>query len=189
MDMVALVSRFALATVFLVAGLAKVVDRDRVARAVGRYGFLSSAQSGWVATWLPRGEMVCACLLFLGVWPSVVAGVLGLALLVFTGAMIRVLAKGEKIECGCFGSPSAGRVTRVSVARNLLLLIGAMVVVWHPSAAATLIAGERNGVTANTAWAAVMIGTATVFAALLAAEAWRASQTVRAMLPRGEVLP
>lgn len=184
MDVIALVARFALATVFLIAGLAKMADRAAVARAVSRYGLLSPQWSSRVTGWLPRFELTSALLLIVGVGTSVTAGALSVVLLIFTVAMVRVLLEGRTVECGCFGSPAAGRVTWFSVGRNLLLLTAAVTVALFPPPALTLFAVRAHGLTGHAEWASVAMGTAVVLTGLLAAEVLRASRAARALAPR-----
>lgn len=84
MESLSLVARFALASVFLIAGAAKVAHRADFRRAVQVYELLPSPLVPLAATWIPRAELFTACLLALGFWTSAVSAAAACALAAFT---------------------------------------------------------------------------------------------------------
>lgn len=84
-----------------------------------------------VAVLVPTAEILIALVLLLGTGPArSFAGVVAAAMLaVFTALLVGALRRGEEAECGCFGPLSASdRVTPWSVARNLVLIVAALLV-------------------------------------------------------------
>ncbi len=176
MDDLALVSRFALATVFVLAGLAKLPRRAEFEAAVRAYGLLPRRLVRPVGALLPPLELAGGLLLGLGIATSVVASLLAAALTVFAAAVALNLARGRTIDCGCFGWIAERRITWLTVARNLLLIVAAAIaaiggasglaldqLAWHAAA----------GVSTSTAIAWLVVGTLIAFLALLANESAR----------------
>ncbi len=97
MQLFALGSRFALAVLFLTAGLAKLSAPAEFARAVANYRLLPSGPAGAVATWLPRLEVAAAVLLGLGLATTLAGVVLAGLLLAFTAAVAVNLLRGREI--------------------------------------------------------------------------------------------
>jgi uncharacterized membrane protein YphA (DoxX/SURF4 family) len=58
----------------------------------------------FIARTLPWLELLLGALLIAGIWRGVAAAAATLLLGVFFGLMIRAMAKGMQIDCGCFGS-------------------------------------------------------------------------------------
>lgn len=127
LEMLALVARFFLATVFLMAGLSKLGDRGAFEHAVGNYRLLPDSQARHVARWLPRLEVGCGLLLFIGLLTRVVALVAAGLLFVFVIAVSANLVRGRKIDCGCTGGRYRA-ITWGHVAKNSLLALAALVV-------------------------------------------------------------
>jgi uncharacterized membrane protein YphA (DoxX/SURF4 family) len=120
--------RFVLATVFLLAGVAKVTDLAGFGTAVDGYGLLPPALSRVVGSALPPVEIAAALLLAAGVLTRVVAAVLGVLLVAFAGAVAVNLLRGRRMSCACFGTSVERDLTWWTVGRNVLL-IGAVAVV------------------------------------------------------------
>src|SRR5829696_768405 len=143
MDVVLLLARLLLASVFVVAGVAKLADRAGSRRAVTDFG-VPTALAPALGILLPLAELAVAVALILAssAWWGAV-GALVLLLLFVVGIAVN-LARGRKPECRCFGqlhSEPAGWKTR---ARNGVLAAVAGFVVWRgyggagPSAVAWL---------------------------------------------------
>lgn len=96
--------RFVLASVFLVAGFAKLLSRGEFAVAVQNYQLLSARASQPIGRLLPPLELVCGVLLFVGLGVRLVSSAVALLLLVFAGAVAINLIRGREIDCGCFGA-------------------------------------------------------------------------------------
>lgn len=175
MEVAALAARFVLATVFLLAGTAKLSARRSFASGVAKYELLPPALVRPVALALPPLEVAGGALLALGLAVRPVGAVLGLALCAFTVAVSSALLRGKRLDCGCFGPGAPRPITFSTLLRNVALLGLAVLVVLHPPrslALDSLLLG-RGGVSTSTALAVLVAATVGVFAALLASEALR----------------
>ncbi|HYT27015.1 MAG TPA: MauE/DoxX family redox-associated membrane protein [Actinomycetota bacterium] len=185
MQLFALGSRFALAVLFLTAGLAKLSAPAEFARAVANYRLLPSGPAGAVATWLPRLEVAAAVLLGLGLATTLAGVVLAGLLLAFTAAVAVNLLRGREIDCGCFGSSAPRRITWGTVGRNLAMAAMAGAVVgWSPAVLSLLPAWRAPGggpVATGDALAALVASTAAVAGALVLAEALRTARAAAAL--------
>ena len=119
--MMVLLVRFVLAGVFVVSGIAKLLDRQGVRRAIVEFGAPAGMATplGWL---LVCSEFAVAALLLFGplAW---VGSLVAIALLLgFSGAVALNLARGSQPDCHCFGRLSAGPVGWSTVARNGLLV-------------------------------------------------------------------
>jgi peroxiredoxin len=116
------IARFALASVFVLAGVAKLSDHAGVRQMVVEFGSPS-----WLATplaWLLVGaELSTAAALMFG--PSAHAGAVAalVLLLVFGAAVAITVSRGQSPECHCFGRLRPSEVGWSTVARNALLAI------------------------------------------------------------------
>jgi thiol-disulfide isomerase/thioredoxin len=170
-------ARLVLAAVLGGAGLAKLLDRPGTRRALEEFG-ASQRWAAPLAVVLPVAEGAVA----LALLPTATAwwgalGALGL-LLLFTAAVGRVLARGERPDCRCFGQFRTAPVGRPTLARN-----GALVAV----AAFVAVAGRENPGASPLGWLEPLgpadrvlglLGTAAValLAALTALATWMARQ-------------
>ncbi len=130
MDYVALGVRFVLASMFLFAGLAKLRQMREFERAVQGYDLLPPRIGHYFAQVLPGLEVGGSILLVLGVAIPAVAGVFGLLLCSFAVAIAVNLARGRQIDCGCFSTVAARRITHGLVARNVALAACAGFLAW-----------------------------------------------------------
>jgi thiol-disulfide isomerase/thioredoxin/uncharacterized membrane protein YphA (DoxX/SURF4 family) len=121
-------ARCLLAVVFAVAAVGKVRDRDGARDALTAFG-VPARMTATGAVLLPVAELLAAIGLLLA--PTAVAGaVLGLLLLcLFTGAIARQLAAGRAPECHCFGQLQSEPIGPSSLARNVVLMALAVVVI------------------------------------------------------------
>jgi uncharacterized membrane protein YphA (DoxX/SURF4 family) len=185
-ELAALASRFALAAVFLGAGLAKLVRPAEFAGAVDAYRLVPAALVRPLATWLPRLEVAAAALLALGV-ASRPAALAALALLLGFAAAIAVnLLRGRTIDCGCLGTAAPRRIGWPLVARNLVLAGMALLVA---AAAPRVLAlpgpladGRPSGLDAGRCAAVALATLAAAAAAALGADAARLGRRRRAFL-------
>jgi methylamine utilization protein MauE len=117
-----------LATVFGVAGWAKLRDRAGVRQAVVDFA-LPARFAVPVATVLPLAELYIAGLLLvppLAVWGAAGAAVL---LMLFTIGVAVALARGTRPDCHCFGQLRVAPVNGATVAHNVVLLALAALVI------------------------------------------------------------
>jgi peroxiredoxin len=129
MGVAVVAARLLLASVFGLAGVSKLGDRDGVRQAVVGFG-VPTALVGAVAVGLPITEITLAVALLPAVsagWAAVAA--IGL-LLVFVIAIGVALARGRQVNCRCFGQVSSSPLSGATMARNLLLAVAAGAVLW-----------------------------------------------------------
>jgi uncharacterized membrane protein YphA (DoxX/SURF4 family) len=172
---VALAARFALATVFLLAGAAKLSALPQFTAGVAKFELLPQRLVRPVAYSLPPLELVGGLALALGIGMRVVAGLLALVLAGFTIAVSAALAERKRIDCGCFGPGAPRPITWLTVLRNLVLLGPAVLVAAKAPRALSLDAALFGGrhASAATGTAMLVVGTLAVFAALATSEAVR----------------
>ncbi len=132
MPLAAVGCRFALLTVFGLAGVAKLRSRPEFEQAVMNFQLVPDSVSRRIARLLPWVEIGAATLLGVGIAITPVAAAVALLLCGFTVAISINLARGRKIECGCFGAGASGEVTAASLARNLLLILMTVMVAAVP---------------------------------------------------------
>ncbi len=118
-----LVVRLALAGVFAFAGVQKLRDPLGTRRTMRA---LRLPAVPILAVALPAAELVTAAGL---VFFPAVGGALALALLViFIVLMALDIAEGRDTPCGCFGPRSTKPISSTDVGRNVVLAVGAVLV-------------------------------------------------------------
>jgi hypothetical protein len=137
--------------VFGLAACAKFARRAETESTLGAFGAPTGLRRplGFV---LPLAELAIAAAL-LPAATAPFAGVVALLLLsLFTFFVGRVLARGEQVDCNCFGSLGPSRISRWTLVRNLALMVPAAIVASAggsdagPSAVAWI--GDLEGVAA-----------------------------------------
>ena len=128
MDTILLLIRVALAAVFVLAGVGKLLDLPGSRKAMRDFG-VPEPYSGYAGTALPIAELLIAVLLI----PSATAWWAALAalllLLAFIGGMANVMRQGKAPDCHCFGQLHPEPVGWQGLARNGVLALMALVVV------------------------------------------------------------
>ncbi|HXM41362.1 MAG TPA: MauE/DoxX family redox-associated membrane protein [Bryobacteraceae bacterium] len=100
----ALVLRVILGAIFVYAAWMKLRDPWALfAMSIDSYQVLPLWAVELAAHSLPWFELLLGVLLIAGVWRGVPAVAATLLLGVFFGLMVRAMAKGMQIDCGCFG--------------------------------------------------------------------------------------
>jgi thiol-disulfide isomerase/thioredoxin/uncharacterized membrane protein YphA (DoxX/SURF4 family) len=121
-------ARLLLGAAFVVAGVAKLADRDGARRAVTGFGVPAQLR-GIVAVGVPLVELAVAGLL-LTPSTAVPGAACALALLgVFTAAIARTIAHAEEVECHCFGELGRSSAGWSALSRNVALMALALLVV------------------------------------------------------------
>jgi hypothetical protein len=113
--------RLFLGLVFLTSSLPKLAAPADFRRALRNYQLLPLRLVRPVATWLPRAELALALALLVGIATPLTATLAAAALLVFSGAVVINLARGRKIECGCFSGSSPREITWRLVLQDVIL--------------------------------------------------------------------
>jgi peroxiredoxin len=180
-------ARLLLAAVFAVAACAKLGRRAETESTLEAFG-VGPARRGPIAIVLPLVELAIAAAL-LPAASAPYAGVAAFGLLTaFTVAVARTLRRGEQIDCNCFGSLGPSEISRWTLARNVALLLPAVLVAtvgWSdpgPSAVAWI--GDLSA----TAALAILGGAALVVAGLAFALAWEVMRQNGRLLDRLDAL-
>jgi peroxiredoxin/uncharacterized membrane protein YphA (DoxX/SURF4 family) len=145
MDGILLSARLLLAAVLLVAGLAKLADRDGSREAVRAFG-VPEALGGPVAALLPIAELVAAILLVPTVTARAGGALAALLLICFCAGITRSIIRGEAPDCHCFGQLHSSPAGPKTLARNAALTaVAALVIVAGAGRSATAWIGELSG--------------------------------------------
>jgi uncharacterized membrane protein YphA (DoxX/SURF4 family) len=139
-----MVVRFALAGLFIYAGVVKLRSPADFALEISRYELLPEL-SAYAAAMLPTIELTLGAGLLALPRPWQRASALGILvlMLVFTVAAGSAIARGLDIECGCFGDAS-GEVTWLTLGRDLVLVAMSLALVLSPPADAKAQALARS---------------------------------------------
>ena len=136
-QLIAAISRFGLAIVWLASGWLKLSDLMATQQAISAYELVPSELVYPLAVALPALELVLGLLFLVGLFlrPVAVASMLIFAL--FIAGIASAWMRGLSIDCGCFGGggqdPDAGPVKYATeIGRDLLFIIGAIIVVRYP---------------------------------------------------------
>lgn len=130
---IGLFCRVALGGLFILAGVLKLQNPLHFKQAIAAFKVPTPEHLTLLATYsIPWTELVAGTLLVLGWWARPAAGLIGVMLLGFIGAMASVLWRGIDTHCSCFGKlefPCGSSVGWCQIVRNSVLLLLAAVVV------------------------------------------------------------
>lgn len=105
-------------------------------QSVRAFHVTDSAFANHIATAVtPWVEVVAAVCLLLGVWSRAAAAVLSLMLVMFIVLIMRAIANGYDLECGCFGDLSPfcpKKVGYCNIVQNSILLVFGLVIALTP---------------------------------------------------------
>jgi peroxiredoxin len=130
MDAAVLFARLLLAAVFVVAGVAKLADREGSRKAVAEFG-VPATLAAPLGILLPLVELAVAVALIptaTAFWGAV--GALAL-LLLFVAGISANLARGRRPDCHCFGQLHSAPAGWSTLARNGVLAAVAAFLVWR----------------------------------------------------------
>jgi thiol-disulfide isomerase/thioredoxin/uncharacterized membrane protein YphA (DoxX/SURF4 family) len=130
MDVVLLIARLLFASIFAVAGVAKLADREGSRQAALDFG-VPSVLAAPLGVLLPLAELAVAFALIpaaTATWGAV--GALAL-LLLFVAGIGANLARGREPECHCFGQLHSAPAGWKTLARNAALAVLAGFLVWQ----------------------------------------------------------
>lgn len=168
--------RLLLAVVFLIAGLAKLVDLPGSQQALRGFG-VPVALAWPMGIVLPIGEMALAAALISQTWARWGAlGALGLHL-VFIASISYNLAQRRRPGCHCFGRLHSTPVGPSTLARNTLLALAAALVAWFGRGSTALSMTSLLTVWPLAQQAALIV--ALIAVVLVASEGWLLLLTLR----------
>jgi hypothetical protein len=107
---------------FLYSGAVKMLSWGRFVKQVLSFGLLPRPLAFLVAGLIPPVEAAAGVLLLAGIAAVPVLAGLTALLTGFTLFVLWVLAAKKDFTCFCFGEADSGKITRVTLSRNLALL-------------------------------------------------------------------
>ncbi len=177
--------RLFLAAVFIVAGVAKLVDRSGTRQALADFDVPDRLADPLVLL-LPAAELVVATALLFPTtarWGAV-GGLVLLAL--FVAGLTRVLRRGEAPDCHCFGQVHSKPASWTTVGRNLVLaVLAAYVALEGPGPSLTSWAAGTN---ATDLWLIAIASLATL-ATTTSVLLWRENRRLRSTNDRAVAAP
>jgi peroxiredoxin len=124
-----LIARLILASVFFVAGAAKLLDLAGSRAAITAFG-LPKILATPLGIALPILELLVAIALIPATTARIGAGAALFLLIVFVAGIASVMLKGSEAECHCFGQLHSSRVGWATLARNGALALLTMFVIF-----------------------------------------------------------
>jgi uncharacterized membrane protein YphA (DoxX/SURF4 family) len=123
-DVVGLISRVGLASVWLTSGILKAADPRQTLVAVRGYRILSESLVSVVAAALPYLEIALGVLLLIGLATRLAAVLSAIVLVAFIAGVISAAARGLSIDCGCFGGGGDVGVGQTAYTTEILRDVG-----------------------------------------------------------------
>jgi len=120
-------TRWALAGVFIYAGVAKVMEAQSLAASIARFQMVPEALIHPMALGLPVFEILCGIALVAGPWKRQAAFSIAALCVLFLGALVSANLRGIVVECTCFGASAPEPIWR-SIVRDLTLLVAALAI-------------------------------------------------------------
>ncbi|MFB2599476.1 MauE/DoxX family redox-associated membrane protein [Herbiconiux sp. P17] len=119
---------WSLALVLLVSGALKLGRSAETLRSLDELRVPRALRRRWLAEVLPFLELIAGLGLLLAPAPVFTVAALGASALfaLFFALTLAVVARGESVVCACFGARSTRPIDSFAVARNALLLAGAV---------------------------------------------------------------
>ena len=123
----AIMVRIVLGGLFLISGIAKILDPIRFLFTLRAFRLLPGIFEPFLALFLPWFEVVLGLFILLGLFLRTCALMLGCLNFLFMMAIVSVMLRGFEIDCGCFGLladilPIPDMADYKAVVRNLILI-------------------------------------------------------------------
>jgi uncharacterized membrane protein YphA (DoxX/SURF4 family) len=132
-----LLARLVVGGVWIVAGALKLPDPAQSVNAVRAYQLLPGSLAQPVGQLLPGLEVVIGICLVLGLLTRWVALASAILFALFIIGIASAWSRGITIDCGCFGGggydPNAADKYPWEIARDAVLLLASLLLVWKPS--------------------------------------------------------
>jgi len=123
--------RLVLGIIFIYASWDKILQPEAFAKAVQNYRFLPIETVNVFALVLPWVEFICGVLLLAGLFTAGSSLVVGLLLFSFLIAVGSALVRGIDISCGCFANEGTDRLGYWHLARDSVLFLLALHVLFY----------------------------------------------------------
>lgn len=130
--------RLLLGFVFIYAAIDKIAHPAEFAQAIYNYRMLPHWTINFMALVMPWLELFCGILIAAGVFFRGSAFMIGVMLGVFIIAISSALARGLDISCGCFSVEGGHGVAVDLLIRDILMFVGAAIVVFFGRSELTL---------------------------------------------------
>jgi uncharacterized membrane protein YphA (DoxX/SURF4 family) len=130
--------RLVLGFVFIYASIDKIVHPGEFAQAIYNYRMLPHWTVNFMALVMPWLELFCGILIAVGIFFRGSAFMIGVMLAVFIIAISSALVRGLDISCGCFSVEGGHGVAVDLLIRDILMFIGAAIVVLFGTSRLTL---------------------------------------------------
>jgi putative oxidoreductase len=117
-----LLLRVAIAALFLLASITKLIDPSSFAQQIANYELTPWPATAVLSVFLPSLELCVGISLLLGRWESGALVWVAILLMIFSGALLSAIVRGLSIDCGCFGRSMENTGTLWPLIRNLVLL-------------------------------------------------------------------
>lgn len=162
------VLRFFVGTIFLLSGVAKLREGEKMSEIVADYELLPPSLVAPVARLLPAFELLLGAALIGNFLPAISNSLASIVAFAFAAAALVNLRRGRLINCGCFGASSSEKITWATVARGLSL--GVMAAAVASAQAGTVADIDWSGRTSGAVAAAFAIATVAALTYLLLVE-------------------
>lgn len=130
-DLILLTCRFLAGGAFLLAAFGKIIEPTNLMLSMNSFGLVPEFIVPFASYIMPWLELVVGLLLFYGFMSRGAAAWAAILYLIFTIAIISVIARGMSVDCGCFGAMlGGGNVGWHSVGRNLVFLASSGMILW-----------------------------------------------------------
>jgi uncharacterized membrane protein YphA (DoxX/SURF4 family) len=119
---VILAARLVLGSVFVIAGVEKIVNANAFAKAIDNYQILPYSALNVAALILPWLETIAGVFLIFGIRLRASSALTGAMLMVFIVAILSAMARGLNIDCGCFSQGTSEPVGWKKIFEDIALL-------------------------------------------------------------------
>ncbi|MFH0853002.1 MAG: MauE/DoxX family redox-associated membrane protein [bacterium] len=118
-----IVSRVLIGGLFIYAAIGKLLEpREEFEAVIRTYEILPDSFVSLFAMALPWFELLAGLFMVIGLWSRLAALGIGLVLVSFIIAIGVNIARGNEIDCGCFGTFSIGNTPRETLLKDVGLL-------------------------------------------------------------------
>ncbi len=130
MNAAVFIVRVLLGALLLAAGALKVGHAPELAASIAGFRLLPAAIAGPLALALPYVELLLGVYLVAGLFTRVVAAIVAVQFLLYSGAIASAVLRHIAANCGCFGPGDATVADWPHVAFDLVLAAASVLVAW-----------------------------------------------------------